>query len=96
MTDYLLQRDRPGNAYRGFHPKTIGCLSGAFTVREDLEEDLQVGLFQPGATYDAFARLSHVTPIYPPDSMGDSMPLGKSIGMILSVSASKKETEESI
>ena len=32
MTDQVLERDRPGQAYRGFHPKTIGCLSGTFKV----------------------------------------------------------------
>ena len=67
-----------------FHPKTIGCLSGTFTVDKKLPKDLRVGLFnKPGAKFDAFARISHVTPIYPPDSMGDAMSLGKSIGLIL-------------
>ena len=83
MTDQVLERDVPGNAYRGFHPKTIGCLSGKFTVNKKLAKDLQVGLFKPGASYNAFARISHVTPIYPPDSIGDAMPLGKSMGVIL-------------
>lgn len=128
MTNQVLERDRPGNAYRGFHPKTIGCLSGTFTVyvlarggsykcpncvllnhfilhvllisffffdtffyrREDLPEDLQVGLFMPGKQYGAFGRLSHVTPIYPPDSIGDAMELGKSIGLILDGVPGKK------
>ena len=27
MTQQMLERDVPGNAYRGFHPKTIGCVS---------------------------------------------------------------------
>jgi hypothetical protein len=85
MTEQMLERDLPGNAYRAFHPKTIGCLSGTFTVDKKLPKDLRVGsLFKtPGAQFDAFARISHVTPIYPPDSVGDAMPLGKSIGLIL-------------
>ena len=84
MTDQMLERDVPGNAYRGFHPKTIGCVSGTFTVDKDLPKDLRVGLFsKPGKKYEAYARISHVTPIYPPDSIGDAMQLGKSIGLVL-------------
>lgn len=80
----MLERDLPGDAYRGFHPKPIGCVSGTFTVDKYLPKDLRVGLFkEPGASYSAFARISHVAPIYPPDSIGDSMELGKSIGLIL-------------
>ena len=59
-------------------------MSGTFTVDPNLSKDLRVGLFsKPGQQYDAYARISHVTPIYPPDSIGDAMELGKSIGMIL-------------
>lgn len=90
MTDQVLERDLPGQAYRGFHPKTIGCLEGTFTVNKNLAKNLQVGLFKPGASYPAFARLSHVTPIYPPDSIGDAIPLGKSIGVILEGVPGKK------
>lgn len=43
---------------RGFHAKGIG-VRGKFQVRSDLPKELQVGLFQPGAVYDALVRFSN-------------------------------------
>jgi L-Lysine epsilon oxidase N-terminal/L-lysine epsilon oxidase C-terminal domain len=38
--------------------KAHGVAGGTFTVREDLPEDLRVGLFLPGTRYPAWARFS--------------------------------------
>lgn len=43
---------------RGFHAKGIG-VRGRFQIRADIPKNLQVGLFQPGATYDALVRFSN-------------------------------------
>jgi catalase len=43
---------------RGFHAKGMG-VRAKFQVRSDIPKHLQVGLFQPGATYDALVRFSN-------------------------------------
>ena len=43
---------------RGFHAKGVG-VKGKFQVKPDIPQHLQVGLFQPGATYDALVRFSN-------------------------------------
>jgi catalase len=43
---------------RGFHAKGIG-VRGKFQVRSDIPVHLQVGLFKPGATYEALVRFSN-------------------------------------
>jgi catalase len=43
---------------RGFHAKGVG-VRGKFQARADVPKDLQVGLFQPNATYDALIRFSN-------------------------------------
>jgi catalase len=43
---------------RGFHAKGTG-VRGTFQVRSDLPKHLQVGLFQPGTTYNALVRFSN-------------------------------------
>src|ERR1041385_2221627 len=43
---------------RGFHAKGIG-VRAKFQVRSDIPHHLQVGFFQPGATYDALVRFSN-------------------------------------
>jgi catalase len=43
---------------RGFHAKGIGVRS-TFQVRPELPQHLQVGLFQPGAVYNALIRFSN-------------------------------------
>ena len=42
---------------RGFHAKGTG-VRAKFQVRSDIPKHLQVGLFQPGATYDALMMRS--------------------------------------
>jgi catalase len=43
---------------RGFHAKGTG-MRGKFQVGSDIPKHLQVGLFRPGATYDALVRFSN-------------------------------------
>jgi catalase len=43
---------------RGFHAKGTG-MRAKFQVHLDIPQHLQVGLFQPGATYDALVRFSN-------------------------------------
>jgi catalase len=43
---------------RGFHAKGTG-LRGVFEIRSDIPKDLQVGFFQPGATYASLVRFSN-------------------------------------
>ena len=44
---------------RGVHPKDHGCVTAKFEVRSDLPAEYTVGVFQPGASYDAFIRFSN-------------------------------------
>jgi hypothetical protein len=69
MAEVVMRRDAPGHAFRAFHPKTLGCLHGEFTVNKQLAEDLKVGLFQPGATYKTIAHFATSTPIHPPGKL---------------------------
>lgn len=69
MAEVVMRRDAPGHAFRAFHPKTLGCLHGEFTVNKQLAEDLTVGLFQPGATYRTIAHFATSTPIHPPGKL---------------------------
>ncbi len=53
------QRRNPSAALRrGFHAKGTG-VQATFQVSSELPHNLQVGLFQPGATYDALVRFSN-------------------------------------
>jgi hypothetical protein len=66
-------------AARDVHRKTHGGLAATFRVRDDLEDDLAIGLFQPGATYDAAIRFSNGNPKaqadYAPDARGMAVKL---------------------
>jgi hypothetical protein len=45
---------------RGVHPKDHGCVTAAFKVRDDLPEDLRVGVFaKPGREYQTYIRFSN-------------------------------------
>lgn len=47
---------------RGVHPKSHGCVKAFFEIREDVPQDLQVGLFsRPGARYEAWVRYSNAS-----------------------------------
>jgi catalase len=52
------KRDPSAALRRGFHAKGIG-VRGTFRVWSDIPQHLQVGLFQPGATYEALVRFSN-------------------------------------
>ena len=52
------KRNPSATLKRGFHAKGIG-VRGNFQVRSDIPNDLQVGLFQSGATYNALVRFSN-------------------------------------
>jgi hypothetical protein len=52
------KRAAPGELRRGFHAKGIG-VRGRFQISSAIPKDLQVGFFQPGATYDALVRFSN-------------------------------------
>jgi catalase len=52
------RRDPSATLKRGFHAKGTGARA-QFKVRSDLPEKFRVGLFQPGAHYDALVRFSN-------------------------------------
>src|SRR5574339_258400 len=52
------ERDPLAGLKRGFHAKGIG-VRGKFRIMADIPSPLQVGLFKPGATYDALVRFSN-------------------------------------
>src|SRR6266508_3553085 len=52
------KRNPSATLKRGFHAKGTG-VRAKFQVRSDIPRDLQVGLFQPGAAYDALVRFSN-------------------------------------
>jgi catalase len=52
------QSDPSATLKRGFHAKGMG-VRARFKVRSDLVDHLRVGLFQPGADYEALVRFSN-------------------------------------
>jgi hypothetical protein len=52
------QRDLPGQMRRTFHFPTTGCATGTLKMRDDIPKDWQRGIFQAGAEYPIFVRLS--------------------------------------
>jgi len=53
---------RPKRVLRGVHPKSHGCVKAFFEVRQDIPEELQVGLFaNPGQRFDAWIRFSNAS-----------------------------------
>lgn len=55
----MAQKRNPSAALRrGFHAKGTG-VRGEFHVMSDIPKHLQVGFFQPGATYEALVRFSN-------------------------------------
>lgn len=51
-----------GIARRDAHPKAHGCVVATFKVRDDLPDQLNAGVFQPGAKHDAVIRFSNGSP----------------------------------
>lgn len=62
LKDKIRQDYINGLARRDAHPKAHGCVQAEFKVRSDLPASLSVGLFSPGATYDAVIRFSNGSP----------------------------------
>jgi catalase len=52
------KKDPAAGLKRGFHAKGTG-VRARFQIKTDLPENLRVGLFQPGAGYDALVRFSN-------------------------------------
>jgi catalase len=52
------KRNPSATLKRGFHAKGTG-VRGKFQVKSDIPQHLQVGLFQPGATYNSLVRFSN-------------------------------------
>ncbi|HSJ89073.1 MAG TPA: catalase [Anaerolineales bacterium] len=52
------KRNPTATLRRGFHAKGTG-VRAKFQVRSDIPQNLQVGLFQPGTTYNALVRFSN-------------------------------------
>ncbi len=48
-----------GKTLRQAHPKMHGCVKAEFTVLDDLEKDLKVGIFKEPKTYEAYIRFSN-------------------------------------
>lgn len=53
---------------RGVHPKDHGCVTAKFKVNPDLPKRMRVGVFKPGAEYDAFIRFSNAAVVVGADS----------------------------
>jgi hypothetical protein len=54
-----LQYAAKARTLRGVHPKDHGCVTAKFEVSPDLPANYAVGIFQPGASYEAFIRFSN-------------------------------------
>jgi len=66
------RKEQNATAKRGVHPKHHGLLRAQFTVHENLPVRLTYGVFQPGASYGAWIRLSNMSPEVKPDSDRDA------------------------
>jgi hypothetical protein len=58
-------------ARRAQHAKAHGCVRAKFIVRDDLPSQFAVGLFRPGAVYDAEIRFSNAMAVPQSDRKGD-------------------------
>lgn len=58
-------------AMRSQHAKHHGCVAATFVVEDDLPDGLDVGVFRPGARYDAILRYSNAAPRRQYDGKGD-------------------------
>jgi hypothetical protein len=62
IKDKLKQRYGPKKPLRAFHAKTIGLVEAKFTVDDNLDEDLKVGLFKETKTFNAWIRFTNSDP----------------------------------
>ncbi len=65
------RRDANAIAMRDQHAKPHGYLKARFVVRRDLPPGLAVGVFRPGASYDARVQFSNARGDKGPDRRGD-------------------------
>lgn len=66
------QREHAPVIRRAFHAKIhAGITNAKFQVLQNIPEDLQIGIFQPGATYQATVRLSNASGAIQPDTTKD-------------------------
>lgn len=85
-----------GPLQRGFHNKGFG-MRAELRVLADIPADLQVGLFQPGRTYQAVARFSNAGPKAGKDSAPDQRGLalrvwtGRAIPLLSGVTADAQD-----
>lgn len=56
-----LQRNDPGDIKRFNQSKSLGCFNAAFSVAENLSDDLQQGVFISGQRYPAKVRFANAT-----------------------------------
>ena len=61
---------------RGVHPKDHGCVTARFDVLPVLPTKYVVGIFRPGACYDAFIRFSNASAV-----VGDDSPVDTDTGL---------------
>ncbi|MCR9201713.1 MAG: di-heme-cytochrome C peroxidase [Planctomycetaceae bacterium] len=61
-----------GGLRRGVHPKDHGCVKATFQVLPEIGEDHAVGVFQPGAAYEAYVRFSNASVVPGADSSADA------------------------
>ena len=86
MTDILkskmIKDYKPGETRRDAHPKTLGILKGAFTVEEDIPENLKVGVFKEPRKYKSWLRFSNAAGSVTSDKKKDFRGVGiKLIGV---------------
>jgi Catalase len=66
------RKDPAAKALRGVHPKHHGLLRAKFKVLENLSSHYAVGVFRPGTSYDAWIRVSNMSPDVKPDVEKDA------------------------
>ena len=67
----MMKRYADKKVLRGVHPKDHGCVTAKFEVSADLPAEYSVGVFKPGASYDAYIRFSNAAVRVNPDSGRD-------------------------
>jgi hypothetical protein len=60
-----------GKTLRQTHPKMHGCVRAEFTILDNLDNDLKVGLFKEPKTYEAYIRFSNASTFIQADSKKD-------------------------
>ncbi len=74
LQDKRAQNDKSqgGKLLRGVHAKSHGCVKAEFTIRKDIKEQYQVGLFaHPGRVHEAWIRFSNAAVLREDDLKAD-------------------------